>query len=157
MPGNWNHTPTQDHTALTQVQGTVSAGERSDPALNPPTQLSVLPFTDPERSEGDWDGEGGALSATQGVWFPSTGERSEPGISFLPSTLRTQTIRYLSVCEGSWNPTGGPGTVLTQGLAPSGVVLIRSGFFLSCSAAGSRAEKITQAPCSTKSIFAGAF
>lgn len=60
MPGNWNHTPTQDHTALTQVQGTVSAGERSDPALNPPTQLSVLPFTDPERSEGDWDGEGGA-------------------------------------------------------------------------------------------------
>lgn len=69
----------------------------------------MLPFTDPERSEGDWDGEGGALSATQGVWFPSTGERSEPGISFLPFTLRTQDLllpermrRYMEPDWGAW-------------------------------------------------------
>lgn len=70
MPGNWNHTPTQDHTGLTQVQGKVSAGERSDPALSPPTQLSVLPFTDTERSEGDWDGEGGCLIGYTGCVVP---------------------------------------------------------------------------------------
>jgi hypothetical protein len=67
MPGNRNHTPTQDHTALTQVQGKVSAGERSDTALSPPTQLSVLPFTDPERSEGDWNGRGGPYCLHRGV------------------------------------------------------------------------------------------
>jgi hypothetical protein len=89
----------------------------------------VLPFTDPERSEGDWDGEGGALPATQGVWFLSTGERSEPGISFLPFTLRTQEIRYLSVAKVPGTRLGGAGAVLTQGLPRSGVVLIRSGFF----------------------------
>lgn len=114
MPGNWNHTPTQDHTAHTQVQGKVSAGERSDTALSPPTQLIVLPFTDPERSEGDWNGEGGALSATQGVWFPSTGERSEPGISFLPFTLRTQDILLPERMRRYIKPDGGARRSHTQ-------------------------------------------
>jgi len=59
MVSNRNHTPTQDHTGNPQAQGTVSAGERSDTAPSPSTQLSVLPCTDPERSEGDWNGRGG--------------------------------------------------------------------------------------------------